>query len=145
MRGLAYALILSLLPLTVSAQSHRDVIDKQLDAAIGAAAGDGYRIDPNAFPNDHIFGLLPPDGVVWLQLDLRAGNTYVLAGACDYDCNDMDLGLQHDTALVAEDIEVDDVPVIIYRPTASGPHLVRVSMPGCDASGCYFGIRVLKD
>lgn len=145
MRGFAYALVLSLLPFGASAQSHRDVINMQLDAAIGAAARDGFRVDANAFPNDRIFGLLLPDSVVWLQLDLRAGNTYVIAGACDYDCSDMDLGLQYDTTVVAEDMEVDDVPVIIYRATNTGPHLVRVSMPGCDSSGCYFGVRVLKN
>lgn len=145
MRALAYVLLLSLVPAAATAQSHRDVISGQLDAAASIAADAGYRVSSGVIPQDMIFGLLPPDGAVWLQVDLRAGTNYVIAGACDYDCSDMDLALQHDATTVAEDVELDDVPVIEFRATASGPHLVRVSVPGCDASGCYFGVRVFNN
>lgn len=145
MRVAAFVLASSLVPAAASAQSHRDVINQQLDAGASTATEQGFHVDTGAIPRDTIFGLLPPDGVVWLQIDLRAGVNYVVAGACDYDCTDMDLGIQYDTTLVTEDVEMDDVPVTIFTATNSGPHLVRVSMPGCDASGCYFGVRVLRD
>ena len=48
-------------------------------------------------------------------------------------------------AELASDVELDDVPVVSFRADTSGPYLIEVSMPGCDADTCYFGFRVYND
>lgn len=146
MRLSAFVVALSLLPMLASAQSQRDVISQQLDAAAEAIAGEGFRPSAVAFAQNALVGLLPADGRVFLELNLRAGINYMVVGGCDYDCSDLDIAAYSaDGTQLAADVEMDDVPVVTFRSETNGPHLVEVAMPGCSTENCYFGIRVFND
>ena len=146
MRTFAFALALSFIPALAVAQSQRDVISQQLDAAAEAIAGEGFRPSPGALAQNSIVGLLPAGGRVFLELNLRAGTNYMVVGGCDYDCSDLDITAYTagGTQLTA-DVEMDDVPVVAFRSETSGAYLVEVTMPGCSTETCYFGIRVFND
>lgn len=146
MRLSAFVVALSLFPVLASAQSQRDVITQQLDAAGEAIAGEGFRPSAGAIAQNSLVGLLPAGGRVFLELNLRAGANYMVVGGCDYDCSDLDIAAYSaDGTQLAADVEMDDVPVVAFRSERNGPHLVEVTMPGCSTETCYFGIRVFND
>lgn len=126
------------------AQNHRAVVMAQLDSVRSRMASDGYRPDPGANEGDAVVGLLPRAGSVMLEINLRAGASYLISGGCDSDCSDMDLRLlaQDMSTVIDEDVTDDDVPVLTFTAERSGPHLLAVMMPGCSTDFCYFGFRV---
>ncbi len=146
MRLSAILIAASLFPVLASAQSQRDIIVQQLDAASEAIVGEGFRPSAGVIAQNSIVGLLPAGGRVFLELNLRAGTNYMVVGGCDYDCSDLDLAAYaaNGTQLAA-DMETDDVPVVAFRSETNGSHLVEVTMPGCSTDTCYFGIRVFND
>ena len=140
------AAVCCLTPALVSAQDHRGIIDMQFEKAASAVAEQGFVPSKGVLPQQTTIGLLPAGGNVFLEVNLRAGIDYMVVGTCDYDCSDMDLAAYSAAgAELASDVELDDVPVVSFRADTSGPYLIEVSMPGCDADTCYFGFRVYND
>jgi len=132
-------------PTDTLAQTHRDVVMAQLDSVRSRLAQDGYQADAGALPGDAVVGLLARSGSVMLEINLRAGVQYLIAGGCDRDCTDLDLRVlaQDMRTVLGEDMAEDDVPVVTFTAPRSGPHLLAVMMPGCRTDLCYFGFRVL--
>lgn len=146
MRLSVFAVFLSLVPVVVSAQSQRDIVVQQLEAAAEAIATEGFRPSAGVIAQNSIVGLLPAGGRVFLELNLRARTDYMVVGGCDYDCSDMDLAVYSTSGTqLAADTEEDDVPVVSFNSATSGPYIVEITMPGCSADTCYFGIRVFND
>lgn len=80
-----------------------------------------------------------------ISIRLEAGVTYVLVGACDTDCDDVDLRIfTPDGKLLDRDVAADDFPVVTGTPRVSGEHTVRVTMAGCEAPYCYYALGVFE-
>ena len=144
---LAAALLAAVLgPTRLAAQTHRDVIIRQLDAAVAIKKPDGFRPDGDVLPRDIVVGVLPAGGAVAFELLLTGGSTYFITGVCDGDCSDLDLRVidPDDGETVSEDIEDDDVPMLEFVAPRTGPFLLSVMMPDCSEDLCYFGYRVLR-
>jgi len=73
---------------------------------------------------------------------LRAGTEYAVTAVCDADCSDLDLQVLRDSTKVAEDVEVDDFPMVVLKPRSSGTYRIRVIMESCDDSPCRYGIGI---
>lgn len=80
-------------------------------------------------------------GTVRIRLD--AGVTYLVTGACDTDCDDLDLRLLGPGGKVLDtDVAADDFPVVTVTPTVSGEYTIRVTMARCDTALCYYALGV---
>ncbi len=78
-----------------------------------------------------------------VRLRLDAGVEYILTGACDTDCDDVDLRLYGPGGkLLDSDLADDDFPVLGLTPTVSGEYTVRVTMARCDTTYCYYSVGV---
>lgn len=76
---------------------------------------------------------------------LEAGESYLIVGACDADCADLDLQAFDSTgASVAIDRAVDDKPVLRVTPITTDDFRVDVWWVSCRATPCYSGVRVLR-
>ena len=129
----------------VQAQSsHRGVVMAQLDSVRSRMTGEGYQLDRGAVSGDAVVGLLARGGSVMLEVNLRAGVSYLISGGCDTDCSDLDMRIlaQDMTTVLDEDLAADDYPVLSFTARQSGPHLLAVMMPSCGTDLCYFGFRV---
>lgn len=125
-----------------AAQSDRDNVARQLAAVATQKQSDGYT-DARVVDGATTIGLLPNRGSVMIELNLRAGVQYFIAAGCDRDCSDMDTRiLGPDNAKLDEDVLDDDVPMLSFTATRSGPHLLAVMMQKCKVELCYFGFRV---
>lgn len=70
---------------------------------------------------------------------LNAGATYRLVGVCDNDCSDLDLKLYAGEATVAQDVLVDDVPVLNFTPATTRDYTLEVIMASCSVNPCRYG------
>lgn len=80
------------------------------------------------------------------NVELVAGTSYRIVGACDDDCTNMDMELI-DVAtggVVASDMLPDDFPVVSFTPQANGRYIVRLLMQTCSVAPCFAGARVLS-
>lgn len=80
-----------------------------------------------------------------LTLSLGEGLTYMVRGACDTDCRDIDL-LMYDenNNLVSSDEEIDDYPATVVSPAWSGDFTLEIRMPNCAADYCYYGVSLFE-
>ncbi len=104
------------------------------------ARGQGY----NRVAAGPVFGRLNDDARGSHQLTVVGGNSYVLFGACDNDCTDVDLRI-YDTAgnMIMQDIAVDDTPVLAFTANGSGRYRVEVIMATCVRNPCYYGVQLM--
>ncbi|MGH6952370.1 MAG: hypothetical protein ACREH4_16015, partial [Vitreimonas sp.] len=93
------------------------------------------------------------DLVIPLRLDhpflwtvnLRAGVTYRIYGACDDNCADLDMELYGlDGQLVDRDTRRDDTPYVQVTPVRSGRHNVRIWLYSCRAAACHAAARIVS-
>ena len=78
-----------------------------------------------------------------VNIRLDAGVTYLLNGACDTDCDDVDLRIFNASGTLLDiDVETDDWPVLSVTPRTSGEYTVRVTMASCETSICYYSLGV---
>jgi hypothetical protein len=139
---------LAALPLAAAdarAQSTRDDISQLLRRATGQAREKGYAAEARVFDSRAMIGMLPRTGSVVLEVNLRAGVRYTIVGVCDADCADLDLRAHSPDghAVLDEDVSTDDVPLLTFTATETGPHPLAVIMSECRADLCYFGVKVL--
>jgi hypothetical protein len=115
-------------------------IGQQLDQ-IGANFAAGFT-PPEGFA-DETAALQPATDHVW-RFDLTANTPYVIIGACDVDCSNVDIELVDSRGgVVASDMLNDDYPVVQYMPTENGTYYARLLMQSCTRAPCYAGMRVL--
>lgn len=72
------------------------------------------------------------------EVTLEVKNDYLFIGACDRDCDNLDLHLRSKDlqTLFIEDVDTDATPVISFIPPADGKYIVAVSMVGCKNDPC---------
>jgi hypothetical protein len=86
------------------------------------------------------------------ERNLIGGVRYVFIGACDNECEDVDLMLLDRTGAPVlneegepvQDVLVDNYPVVVYTPPRGGDYLLQLSIFSCSAEPCYAGVRVLE-
>lgn len=140
------ASLLALAPDAGSAQSPRANVLMQLNQAARSAAARGFRPDPAAFNRDAVVGMLASRTSSFMELNLTGGASYVISGACDEDCADMDLRLFPSTSSdpLVQDTEDDDNPVISFVAPRTGRYMLAVDMARCQERLCYYAFRVLR-
>ena len=109
----------------------------QLDASLGAARGMGLHRT-----HDPIISTLHANSYKTYTVTLRSSHKYAITAVCDNDCNDIDLKIFHNGALVGEDVEKDDTPVVSVEPEETGEFNVRVIMVNCSSEPCRFGVGI---
>jgi hypothetical protein len=73
---------------------------------------------------------------------LEAGHAYIFQGACDQDCNDVDMEILDPAGRrVAIDVELDDRPAVAATPARAGDYIVRVWLAQCSVEPCFVGVR----
>ena len=116
-----------------------DTVNRLLASANRLARSNGYT-QAAARPAT---GALNDDAAENVGLTLNAGRRYLLVGVCDADCSDMDLRIYSPSgAIVAEDVAVDDTPVLQFTAPSTGNYRVRVMMASCSANPCYYGVSL---
>ena len=125
-------------------RDHRGFIAAQLERGTQVQTAEGYRTEQSLDPQT-LIGLLPNQGTVALEITLRAGRQYFISGVCDTDCEDLDMRIHApgDDGPLAQDVEDDDVPMLLFTAKRSGTHLLTLKMQDCNTEFCYFGFRVL--
>lgn len=139
-RASAVPLAVLLLLATVApctAQSWAALVWSQLEDHYTQAESEGYS------SRNYIIGRLDDDEEETWTINLFGGNTYRITGACDGDCEDIDLVLLNEKgAELDSDLLVDDVPVLNYTVKTGGSYSIRVIMAQCKEDPCYFGLGV---
>ena len=88
---------------------------------------------------------LQPNGDHRFTADLRRGVSYRVIGACDNECNDMDIEvLDPAGAVIASDVTPTDFPAVNLTPAADGRYTVRFILKTCTIAPCFVGARVLQ-
>jgi hypothetical protein len=126
-------------------QDWRELVVRQLDHAGEMVRADGHT-DANVLPRNQVIGVLEDGATSYVEIRLQQGVEYFFAGACDQDCNDLDLRLylSEDFEEVASDVETDDVPLLSFKAPSDGAYLLGVDMADCDEEICYYGFRVFQ-
>jgi hypothetical protein len=91
-----------------------------------------------------VYGHLNNGASATHQMTVSGGNAYVLFGACDNDCRDVDLKI-FDTSgnMIMQDVAVDDTPVLTFTASSSGSYRVEVVMANCNRNPCYYGVQLM--
>lgn len=104
----------------------------------------GQGMSPVAGVSDQISAIQPGHDYRW-QVNLAGGTQYRVVGACDNECNNVDIELIDGTgAVVASDKAPDDRPVVNFTPASNGQYIVRLMLQTCTVGPCYVGARVLQ-
>jgi hypothetical protein len=91
-----------------------------------------------------VYGNLADDATASHNMEVVGGNAYVLFGACDNDCTDVDLKIfDNNGNLLMQDVAVDDTPVLMFTANGSGRYRVQVVMATCSRNPCYYGIQLM--
>ena len=131
------AAALTILPGQATAQDAAGTVWTQLEAVYGWADDQGYST------RNYVIGKLDEDEKDTWTMTLYGGNDYLIIGACDGDCGDLDISvLDENDNVVARDTETDDVPVIELDLKEGGRYQFRVTMYECSVEPCYFGFGV---
>ncbi|HRE45072.1 MAG TPA: hypothetical protein PKY87_14025 [Terricaulis sp.] len=115
-------------------------LSRYLDNYARQLAPNGVRI--NAVPD--LYAALQPQTEHRWQFQLRAGQAYAVLGACDDDCNDVDLVVEGpDSRALGADVENDDYPIVGFTPQADGVYSVRIVLQTCTVAPCYVAARLV--
>ena len=114
------------------------VVRSELEAAGAQHIAAGY-----AQFGDDVIEAIPLQGDGYRQtVSLEARHAYVFQGACDQDCSDVDMEILDPAgAQVAQDVAVDDRPVVAVTPAANGDYTIRIWLAQCSVEPCFVGIR----
>lgn len=116
----------------------REVVLQQLSSATTVLQQRGYTAMA-----EPVMGSLRDDENSNQTVTLTAGGHYVIVGACDQDCTDVDLKVfGTDGSQLDSDIETDDSPVLEFTAPTTGRYRVQVLMATCNTSPCYWGFQV---
>jgi hypothetical protein len=142
MRAPRYSLpmgIFLLLALGAPAQAQwEEQVKLRLDGVKEQLATSGY-----VLAQDYHLSTLPDDGSERVPLTLRAGFAYMIVGAGDEDCADLDLTLYDGAGNVLDtDVELDSLPILEVTPSATATYQLEVSMVDCQAPPCFYGVGV---
>lgn len=91
-----------------------------------------------------VFGSLDRGARATHNMTVAGGTNYVIFGACDNDCTDVDIKILDARGnVIMQDIAVDDRPVLLFTARNSGKYRVEVIMASCSASPCRYGVQLM--
>lgn len=127
----------------LSADQYNQLVWQQLQAHERAAAGSDFD------NRNYMMGKLRAGEQADWPVDLHNGRRYLLTGACDDDCSDIDLALIDPSGqVVDEDVLEDDQPVLDLEVDGwrigGGRYTLRLTMYNCSVQPCYYGIGVFE-
>jgi len=94
---------------------------------------------------DVITGLQAGNSYTWDLGSLQGGQTYMILGACDQDCTDVDLFVMDSRGQqIGQDIALDDHPQITLTPGRNERFTVRIQLVNCEVEPCYVAGRVVQ-
>jgi hypothetical protein len=130
------------------------------DARLRALVVEYLNLYQDTFGGTLVRNLDYSDGVVAMrrgdshvfERNLSGGVEYRFIGACDNECEDVDLMLldMSGTPVLdadgrpVQDVLVDNYPVVVFTPPSDGRYLLQLFMYACSAEPCYAGVRVLE-
>jgi hypothetical protein len=121
------------------AQSYAQQVWNQLQAAYEAANDDDYTL------NYYIIGSLNSSATDSWTFSFNKGTQYMIIGACDTDCSDIDMTIKDESgSVVASDTADDDVPIVRFTAGGSGRLTVETKMYTCTGNPCYFGFGIFR-
>lgn len=92
--------------------------------------------------DDELARIAPMDAYDF-DVELGAGDTVRVIGACDTNCTDVDLYVTGpDGVEIGRDVLTDDYPIVDIPDTAGGVYTIRIAMPGCSAEACIGAARL---
>lgn len=131
--------VLVVRPPAVHAQASVGLVWEQLSAVSTEVTKDGYA------STKYLIGQLKAGESESWSITLTAGQTFLIAGACDASCTDIDLVLTDAKGEELDsDLEPDDAPVLVHEVRTTGTYTVKVSMYACGQDPCFFGIGVFR-
>jgi hypothetical protein len=136
--SLAAAAILAVgaLPAVAEAQSHAQVVWNQLNTLFERSQSDGYG------SRNYIVGRMDDDASDSWTVTLQGGMTYRIVGACDADCDDVDIEVFENDKSIVKDILADDIPIVNFTASSTSRYTIKVSMASCKANPCFWGIGI---
>lgn len=79
------------------------------------------------------------------QVALRGGQTYGFIGACDNECDNVDLILEDSSGQqIKADVLDDDYPLVDFTAPADGVYTLRIQLKTCTIAPCYVGARLVR-
>lgn len=132
----AAVIALGALPETAQAQTHADLVWRQLNSHFSSFSSDGFK------SRNYIIGRMDDDDSDTWTVTLTGGNTYKISGACDADCSDLDIEVYEGEKLVTRDLMVDDVPIVTFNVASTTAIRIKVIMAACSSEPCFFGIGI---
>jgi hypothetical protein len=73
--------------------------------------------------------------------NVASGANYIVIGACDEGCSDLDLVVRDSSGNeVGSDFEDDDAPMVVIPAGSGGRYTFEAQMVTC-TSNCHFGVR----
>ena len=113
---------------------------RYLDATRAPLGGDGY-----ARTRAYTTASIAEGSERTFSFPLQANRNYVLAGACDNDCSDIDFWLyDNNDNLIDSDTAADDAPRVAVTPVRNGSFRLKVRMHSCSSSPCAYGFGIFR-
>lgn len=136
LRSTMFAVALLALPSVASAQAYAEAVWSQLNDVYNQVNGEGFS------SRNYVIGRMANGSSDSWSFTLPGGNSYKIVGVCDNDCEDLDIEVSIDGAVIAEDVLDDDVPIVDFTATNETRYTVRVTMASCSADPCFWGLAV---
>lgn len=137
----ACLLLLAATPGHLSAQSYAVQVWDQLQEHWKTIS----KNDSDWYLQNYIMGRLNTGGTDSWTFYLDKGASYIITGACDNDCKNVDMVIKDDDDnVVDKDRKDDDTPVLTLVPSKSGKFTIDVEMASCKEEPCYFGIGIFR-
>ena len=115
-------------------------VSSQIQEFGDRVADTGYRLI-----DDSKTGSLNNGASTTVTLTLVSGREYVILGACDDDCGDLDLRLYDASGTeIDEDVEIDAVPFVTASGSQGASFTVEVLMVECSSEPCFWGLGVFE-
>jgi hypothetical protein len=124
-------------PSDAAAQSYAQQVWNQLQRVYSVANASEYRL------RNYIVGHLNSGNSDSWTFPLTANTEYLVTGACDNDCSDLDIFIKDANGnTIAQDTSTDDIPMVRFTTRAAGRYTVDVRMYQCSVNPCYFGFGI---
>jgi len=121
-------------------ENYRQTVRNEIGRHESDILSNGYQRD-----RDLLSGSLRQGAQENTMIQLQAGVSYNIQGACDEDCSDFDLRIFDPSGnQLAEDVGTDDWPRLTFTATSTGQYRMVALMPGCSTSPCYWGAQVYR-
>lgn len=134
-------LILLLIPTSIaSGQSYANQVWTRLQTHYSVLSDRGdYKL------RNYIVGVLNEGASDTWSFTFYGSSEYAITGACDNDCDDVDISLINQAGtVVKKDTQTDQNPLVFFDPPSNGVYKVKITMYSCDENPCYFGFGIFR-